>query len=83
MANQTPDRRINPRPSSFGPALPAPVGPKSPAVPADDGGRLDENEGPAPTRPDTSEPYPEDSVAVLQARRPLLSLKDYQLLSEG
>ena len=83
MANQASHRRINPWPSSFGPALPAPVGAKSPAVPADHGGRLDENEGPAPSRPDAPEPDPEDSIAVLQAHRPLLSLKDHQLLSEG
>jgi len=34
-------------------------------------------------RPGTPEPYPEEVVAVLQAHRPLLSLKDHQLLSEG
>jgi len=53
------------------------------AVPADDGGRLDENEGPAPSGPDAPEPYPEDSVRVLQAHHCLLSLKDHQLPSEG
>jgi len=48
-ADQAPDRWVNAWSTSFGPALPAPVGPKSSAVPSDDGGRFDENEGPAPT----------------------------------
>ena len=84
MDDQTPDRGVNAW-ATFSPsALPAPVGPKSSAVPADDGGRLDEDQSPAPTpRPDAPKPYPEDSIAVLQAHRPLLSLKDQQLLSEG
>ena len=80
--DQAAHRWINAWSSSFGPALPAPVRPKPSAVPADDGSRFDENEGPAPTRPRPPEPDPEDSIAVLQAHRPLLSLQDHQLLSE-
>jgi hypothetical protein len=31
-------------------------------MPADDAGRLDENEDPVPIRPDAPEPYPEDAI---------------------
>ena len=65
------------------PTFPAPVEPEALAVPADDGGRFDEDQDPAPTWPDTPEPYPEDSIAVLQTDTPLLPLKDDHLLSEG
>ena len=47
-------------------ALPSPVEAKALAVPSDDGFRFHDQEGRAPTRPKTGEPYPERAVRRTQ-----------------
>ena len=70
VADQLPDRRIDSRSTALRPALPTPIGAESLAMPVHNGGWLDEDECPAPARPHSPEPDPEESVTVPEAHAP-------------
>lgn len=58
------------------------IGPKPVAVPLQDGGGLDEDEGSVPTRPDAAQPDPQGPSTVLEPEPPGLPLEHHQLMSK-
>ena len=64
-------------------ALPSPVQPEPLLVPADDGLRLDDEEGSTPLRPDAAEDIPEGSISPAKGWSGRIALKDLDLVTEG
>lgn len=76
------DLRVDSRSTAPGPALPPPIGSESPARPVHDRGRLNEDEGLAPARPEAMEPYPEESEAILEPQVAGSPTEDHPLLAK-
>jgi len=64
--------------------LPTPVEAETPPVPAEEGFRLDEDEGSTPSGPDSGQPNPQQSIGAAKLDSPSreLALEDEELMAK-
>ncbi len=82
VADQLSYFAIDPRPTTCGLTLPAPISSETLAVPLHDGGRLDDDKGSVPTMPEAAQAHPDEPVTVPEQWPPGLPLEHHQLVAK-